>query len=356
MTQIKNFTLLFSILLTQSYFYSLSQEPVRVSADAICLVSESLPEFLTGPHAPSTEGFQIDGVVRTVFQDKSGVFWFGGQSGLQCYDGFSLNYYPIADDFGDTTTIKAIDEDSSGVLWIGHTGGLTKFDGTYFTNYTEKQGLSSNDVWNLTCDSRGNVWVATIDGLDRFDGRQFHHFALPEAPPDSTRGVTSSKKVHCILEDRKHRLWIGTNGGAYIVDGDSLGNISEDDGLCNNNVHGILEDNNGLIWFSTAHNGICSYDGATIEWFKGAPDAESSNIGAITLASNGDLWFVVRGHGIYTYDGAQIKRQDPEIVNLNRPIFEIYEDQQQRMWFVGFGGAERLDGDHIVEVTRFGPW
>jgi ligand-binding sensor domain-containing protein len=81
--------------------------------------------------------------------------------------------------------------------------------------------------------------------------KTFSPFALPEAQPDPTRGVTSGKIVHCITVDRKGRVWFGTNGGAYVYDGKTLTNISERDGLPNNAVGSILEDKSGNIWFGT---------------------------------------------------------------------------------------------------------
>jgi ligand-binding sensor domain-containing protein len=90
-----------------------------------------------------------------------------------------------------------------------------------------------------------------LQGVSRFDGKVFTPFAIPEAEPDYTRGVTGAKVVHCIMEDSKGRMWFGTNGGAYIYDGNSLSNLSEKDGMSDNNVNCMLEDQDGNIWFAT---------------------------------------------------------------------------------------------------------
>ena len=176
---------------------------------------------------------EIGGVVRSIFQDSNGVLWIGGESDLFRNDGRTLTSYDIRDDLGRGVTIHKIVEDKAGNIWCGTNGGITRIDGKSFTSYGEKDGLISRDIWSMAVDANGVMWIGTIEGVCRFDGKTFSPFALPEAQPDPTRGVTSGKIVHCITVDRKGQVWFGTNGGAYIYDGKALTNISERDGLPN---------------------------------------------------------------------------------------------------------------------------
>lgn len=328
----------------------------KILAESISLQAELLPEFKTDPHAKETQGNQISGVVRTIFQDKTGKFWFGTQNGLCRYDGTSLIYYDIKNDFGKGITIKAIAEDNIGNLWFGHTDGITKYDGEYFTSYSEKDGLISNDVWSITTDSRGMVWIGTIDGVNRFDGKNFTPFEIPEAEPDHIRGVTSAKIVHCIIEDSKGNMWFATNGGAYMFDGKLLSNISEEDGLCSKNVNCIIEDSKGNFWFATANNGLCRFDGSsfinlTENWF-----VEGTGLESIIEDKYGNIWFAVKGFGVYKYDGKIFTNFHTKQGLFSHATFQIYEDRQERLWFVGFMGAFRYDSKSFVNVTRNGPW
>ena len=54
----------------------------KILADSISLKAETLPEFRVDVHDKDYQGNQISGVVRTVFQDSKGIFWFGTQDGL----------------------------------------------------------------------------------------------------------------------------------------------------------------------------------------------------------------------------------------------------------------------------------
>ncbi|MFN0010016.1 MAG: two-component regulator propeller domain-containing protein, partial [Phycisphaerales bacterium] len=146
---------------------------------------------------------EIRGVVRAVFQDSRGTLWIGGECDLFRNDGSTLTSYEIKDDLDRGVTIMKIVEDKAGNIWCGTSGGITRIDGKSFTSYGEKDGLISPGVWSMAFDASGVMWIGTIEGVCRFDGTTFSPFALPEAQPDPTRGVTSGKIVHCITVDRK---------------------------------------------------------------------------------------------------------------------------------------------------------
>jgi len=298
---------------------------------------------------------EISGVVRAVFQDSRGTLWIGGECDLFRNDGNTLTSYEIKDDLGRGVTIKKIVEDKAGNIWCGTDGGITRIDGKSFTSYGEKNGLISRDVWSMAVDASGVMWIGTIEGACRFDGTTFSPFALPEAQPDPTRGVTSGKFVHCITVDRKGRVWFGTNGGAYVYDGKTLTNISERDGLPNNAVGGILEDKSGNIWFGTIHGGISRFDGTDFTNFTQQGVVEGKEIWCMHEGRSGNLWFSAKRSPLYRYDGnafTKLKEQD-EITSL---AFTILEDSSGRLWLSGTNGLFRHDGKSFVRVTKDGPW
>jgi ligand-binding sensor domain-containing protein len=209
----------------------------------------------------------------------------------------------------------------------------------------------------MAFDASGVMWIGTIEGVCRFDGKTFTPppFSIPEAQPDPTRGVTSSKFVHCITVDRKGRVWFGTNGGAYVYDGTTLTNISERDGLPNNAVSGILEDKSGNMWFGTVHGGISRFDGKNFTNFTQQGVIEGKETWCMHEGSSGNLWFSAKRSPLYRYDGTaftKLKEQE-EITSL---AFTILEDSRGRLWLSGTNGLFRHDGESFVNVTKDGPW
>ncbi len=298
---------------------------------------------------------EISGVVRSVFQDSKGVLWIGGECDLFRYDGSTLTNYDIKDDLGRGVTIKKIVEDKAGNIWCGTTGGITRIDGKSITSFGEQHGLISCDVWSMVVDASGVIWIGSIEGVCRFDGKTFSPFAIPEAEPDPTRGVTSGKFVHCMTVDRKGQVWFGTNGGAYVYDGKTLTHISERDGLPNNAVGSILEDKSGNIWFGTIHGGISRFDGKVFANLTEQGVVEGQEIWCMHEGPSGNIWFSGKRSPMYRYDGnAFTKVNDQD--GITSLAFTIMEDNSGGLWLGGTNGLFRYDGNAFVRVTKNGPW
>ena len=57
---------------------------------------------------------------------------------------------------------------------------MSKYDGKSFTHFTEKEGLSDNDVTSILEDKSGNLWFGTYGGVSKYDGKSFTHFTKKE--------------------------------------------------------------------------------------------------------------------------------------------------------------------------------
>jgi ligand-binding sensor domain-containing protein len=313
---------------------------------------KQLPASLVIDVGPLAE---ISGVVRALFQDSRGTLWFGGECELFRNDGSTLTSFDIKDDRGRGVTIMKVVEDKAGNIWCGTSGGITRIDGKAFTSYGEKDGLLSGEVWSMAVDASGVIWIGTIEGVCRFDGKTFSPFALPEARPDPTRGVTSGKIVHCITVDRNGRVWFGTNGGAYVYDGKTLTNYSERDGLPNNAVSSILQDKAGNIWFGTIHGGISLFDEKGFTNFTKQGTVEGKEIWCIHEGPSGNVWFSGKNSPLYRFDGNTFTKLN-EQVGITSLAFNILEDSSGRLWLSGTHGLFRHDGASFVRVTKDGPW
>lgn len=96
------------------------------------------------------------------------------------------------------------------------------------------------------------LWVATAQGLWKIDIDARTAEELGYGPPFGSPGFLSMD------EDEQGRLWLGTPlHGLYIYDpnsGTAL-NLNNEDGLPNNTIANIIEDDEGIRWVGT-YNGI----------------------------------------------------------------------------------------------------
>src|SRR5205823_14094395 len=113
-----------------------------------------------------------------------------------------------------------------------------------FTNFTTKDGLSSNYVWSIFEDSGHNLWFGTYGSLNRFQNGKFIN-----ARQDKSLAINN---VSYFYEDHDHTLWMGTAGEGLkrLKDGKLVAYTSKD-GLFDDTVWAILEDDDGKFWMSS---------------------------------------------------------------------------------------------------------
>ena len=136
----------------------------------------------------------------------------------------------------------------------------------------------------------------------------------------------------------------------------NLSNISEKDGLPDNNVNCILEDTKGNIWFATAHKGVCRFDGTSFTHFTSEHGVEGTEAWDLYEDRLGNIWFPVENSGVYRYDGESFTNFQEEQGLTTNAIQCTFEDREGRLWLGGWMGLFRYDGKTILSVGKNGPW
>ncbi len=125
------------------------------------------------------------------------------------------------------------------------------------------------------------------------------------------------------------------------------------DGLSQNTVYVILQDQYGFMWFAT-QDGLNKYDGYTFTHYRHDPqnpDSLSNNfILSIYEDKAGTLWVGTDGGGLNKYDRQQDKfvhyqnePQNPDSLSSD-VVLGIYEDSKSTLWISTFdGGLNRFD-------------
>jgi len=221
--------------------------------------------------------------VSAITQDHEGNYWFATW-------GLGLNFMhkkhkknPVFERFVDTGNVPdgiinnfvaalAPDKKNNG-MWIGTRTGLDFLD---FKTRKFRQILSELPnaealrlITGMFIDQSQRLWVGTGNGLFCIDLNKsdlaknkisFQHFHYELSNPDS--GII--EKINCITQTRDGRLWFGSNGnGLYMLDEKQDKNVfikyDVSNGLIDNVIYGILEDDAGNLWMST-DKGLCSFN------------------------------------------------------------------------------------------------
>ena len=180
--------------------------------------------------------------VGALFLDAGGTLWLnaGSGAGLTRFQHGRFKTLTTRDGLA-SNEIHAIGPGRGDVLWLGTEVGLSRFDGSRFLNYGRAEGLE-HDVWSILEDRSGVLWLGGTSGLSRFADGRFTRYAAQGLSPG---------QVRAIYEDADGTLWIGTYGGGLnrFKDG-RFTTYSITDGLHDNAVSRIIEDDRGNLWMS----------------------------------------------------------------------------------------------------------
>ncbi|MFN5183543.1 MAG: two-component regulator propeller domain-containing protein [Bacteroidota bacterium] len=313
--------------------------------------------------------------VRSILEDKSGNLWFGtNKGGVNKYDGNCIddiinktnlyqhnqqdlrkNKKDLIKSFTQFTEKEGLSsnhvlpilEDKSGNLWFGTSGGgVCKYNGNSFVHYTEKEGLSYYVIRAIVEDKNGNIWLGTSGGgVCKYDGKSFTNYTKKEG--------LGSNVVFSILEDKSGNLWFGTSGeGVSRFDGKTFTNFKEIDGLKNSSVRSIYEDKFGKIWFGTS-SGIYLFDGKSFLNYSEKDGLSSNFIGPISEDKRGNLWFGTSGCGAIKYDRKSFTFYTKNEGLSENYIFSIFEDKSENLWFgTAGGGVTKYDGKSFTHYTE----
>ena len=254
--------------------------------------------------------------------------------------------------------------DQAGNLWFATSReGVFKYDGTQFTNYSIKDGLSSNDISAIMEDEEGSIWFATSDGVCRFDGRTFDQITLPQedtlgVSPETGYPSRKTKAATAIIQDRNGDFWIGTNAsGAYHFDGNTFTSFLkykgrlQPDSVYNNFISSIIEDPNGDIWISSfTHGGINQYKDGKMIHHALKDGFGDGMISTGYMDKSGDLWFGTRNGGIFRYDGKGFKNIRDEQTGEQIMMASVFEDSKGTFWIASFArnGVFIYDGQSFL--------
>lgn len=213
-------------------------------------------------------------LIKTICKDRNGNLLIGTHhGGLNIFNPKNKTFRSVinvkdTNNNISTAEIIAICEDSNRDTWIGSYSGLNlmkwKNGGTAYTikSPLEKK-LRNKHIQVLFEDREKNLWIGTQGGLHAYHlkTRQLYSFFKDKNKPHKLQ----SDYINCIVQTTSGGLCIGTYfGGLSIYDPATkrFRTYTEKEGLSNNNVLGIIEDEERNLWIST-DNGLSKLDPRT---------------------------------------------------------------------------------------------
>jgi signal transduction histidine kinase/DNA-binding response OmpR family regulator/ligand-binding sensor domain-containing protein len=301
-----------------------------------------------------------------------------------------------------SSAVLDIYQDRSGLMWFGTDDGLNRFDGYSFRQFPEiREALSNYSVRDIHEDPAGRIWIAAFQGagyLERDQGGGYSYHPVIQA-------------LNCsvISPLKGGRLLIGTSGGLRLVNPatGAVSFITTDHGLPSNRIMAIQTDDRNRHWILfpegparfnprtkrvESFHPIRSDTATTPEDWKSltvagdrlwlvsdrrlirydpvrqkvdrrvtiAADSESGTSNEtyfVAATQNHGIW-IGTDRGLLIYDPERhtlrrhLKGQDQHGIN-NNELHCFYDDRQGNIWLGTYGGGVNLHSAYNTNFDRF---
>lgn len=332
------------------------------------------------------------GAVYHIMEDNSGNLWFStkgnglvkAEADINSPYGYRFTRY--VNDPKDPNSICSNDvyfsyQDSKERIWVGLLGGglnlICNDAGTTIFKH-KYNGLKHYpaygqymEVRTMIEDDHGRIWVGTMDGLMSFDS----NFSSPEQIQFETyRCLNEHSKaidndVYVLYKDSESKIWVSVFGGGLkqLINYDQEKHVpifksyGISDGMNNDVVKSIVEDNHGNLWFTT-EIGLSCFNKATQQFrnydkYDGFLNVELEE-GSAIRTQKGEMWIGSR-QGILKFLPDKLEtlhtNYDTRIIEFkvsNRDVHS-YDDNSILKESIAYADAVQLNYNQSMFTIEF---
>jgi PAS domain S-box-containing protein len=243
-------------------------------------------------------------------------------------------------------------EDREGNIWVATINGLDRFHELPVVTYSRKQGLSDIPWGGILAAKDGSVWSATLNGLNRLSHGQVTVYGQGRTArgQEVVGSGLPDEGVGSLFQNSRGRIWVSTPRGVGYLENDRFIPTAAPGGV----VGSLTEDSLGNLWIAnrdlgllrlSPHNELQQIPWATF----GRKDP------AVVLAPDplhGGLWLGFLGGGIVWFSDGHVRSSYSATDGLGeRSINDLRFDSEGALWIASEGGVSRLKNGRIATLT-----
>ena len=284
-----------------------------------------------------SNGFSSQGAT-SVFIDRGQNIWITDTRGINKIKNLNiLNYFKKDGILEDEVT--AITEMNNGEIVFGHNNGISILNNKAFTTIEFPDlKLNTRRVSDMMRDREGNVWFVSINkGLGKIQpSGNITWYSNVNAP------ITNV--VH---QDKKGRIWVGADKKLFYLNNNLLTEYEQYKNP-NTTIRKIFSDNMDGIYIAGSTGLWHVHDNKT-ERIPSPQDKKADNVFAYYENKKGDQ-FVGTINGLYVIENGIIVKYKKNGIEINNPIFFIFQDKNQNYWIGSDNGVYKWDGASRIET------
>ena len=272
----------------------------------------------------------------------------------------------------DSSDVQTIFIDSMENVWVG-----TWSSGIYFLAKNSKRfisynksntngGLTSNRIMSFCEDSMGNIYIGTFfNGLHIYTPKTKTFSSLSGKPFNET--LIGESNIRIVLVDQDNAIWLGTTSGLYKVIGDPHNGYKVDamnesmfktlHDLNTPIILSLFEDSEKNIWIGTDGSGLCKYDHSINEftWYNKSNGLIQETVASIIEDDDGHIWFggaagiskLDKSNGTFT----NFTINDGLLAN-DFNYNSVFKDSDGILYFGSYEGVNYFDPSKILRNTN----
>ncbi len=281
--------------------------------------------------------------VMTIYQDETGIMWFGTREGISRYNGNSMDLImPVANDSNSLSgnLVSKICGDGNGHIYIQSNYGVNEYE-----MRTGKMKVIQRDQVDAVTFGVRNLWTAEGNKLYTWqNGIKQLYVEIDEI----------NSPIKTILQTSDQRIVLGTlSSGVYILDQNKKYRLAIPD--CSQ-VSSLFEDSKQNIWVGTWLKGLYKIErNGNIQNYRHQSEhhkgISSDFVRAITQDNKQFLWIGtqkgldklnIENEQFTNYESGGIASQKLS----NESVWSLYKDSQGTIWLgTYFGGVNYFNPD-----------
>ena len=157
-------------------------------------------------------------------------------------------------------------------------------------------------------------------------------------------------QVYDIIEDHNGQIWLATRGGGLArFNGRDFKVFSTDDGLVNNFISSLYQDDRKNIWIGTS-NGISQYNG--IKFRNYLLEGSNFSVTVSSIAERKHTLFLGTSNGLYKRVGKEFVNVSNELGLPGFSVTDVFFDKNDVMWVTHDKGVSKIDGENSINFSN----
>ena len=221
--------------------------------------------------------------------------------------------------------LKTFSVDENLYYFLTEGSGVFIYSPKTFSTYNNSSGLPNSNVWVIGELSNGSFCFLTDNGLSFWDNNTFSNLTSKDGLGDDL--------LVSLFEDENGDLYLGTyTDGVNLISNGNIKRLNQKIGMMNNSVWSIQKLDNGNFLFVTHNQGIAVYDGSRIIDTLGVKNGlPNSKISTSFKRNNGSILVGIENGGVYEYKNNTFI---PFCNSLSEClIWDMYEDENDDLYF-----------------------